>query len=228
MALGAIGSLCADSQHAFFRAGAPEADGYPRFSGFDPTPPDAYFRSITRGVSCATIGCRAPMAAASGDLDGDQHFDTFIAFDPFHSVFRGSAAPPWQDLTVSMPFREIPGSGPRSMLAWGSAMLDLDGDGRDDIVSVHGDDDGSAYDLTLSIGPQCMTVFWNAGAMRFDDLTSAAHLDAPGQWRSLSVRRPRRRRRRGPRRGRLRRGASDLPQRHRRGWPPSRCGCAVR
>ena len=33
---------------------------------------------------------------AWADLDGDQLLDVFIPFDPTHSLFRGTMAPPWR------------------------------------------------------------------------------------------------------------------------------------
>jgi len=186
MVLGAVGRLCADSQQAFFRATAPGDDGYPRFEGFDPTPRDAVFRAETSNQTCATIGCRAPMAAAWADLDGDQLLDVFIPFDPTHSLFRGTMAPPWRDVTATFGFREMMGPR-RPMLAWGSALVDVDGDGRDDLLATHGDDDGTAYDPRLAIGPQRTTLLWNATSLRFADITALTHLDRPGQWRSLAL-----------------------------------------
>ena len=184
--LGGVGRLCVDSQQAFFRATAPGDDGYPRFEGYDPTPRDAVFRAENPTLACPTIGCRAPMAATWADLDGDQLLDVFIPFDPLHALFRGTAAAPWQDVTAALPFRQVMGPM-RPMLAWGSAFVDLDGDGRDDLVAVHGDDDSTAYDPRMAIGPQRTTVHWNAGGMRWAEITPLAHLDRPGQWRALAL-----------------------------------------
>lgn len=186
MMLGAIGSLCENSTHAFFRPEGADADGYPRFAGYDPTPQDAAYRARNSGRSCPSIACSAPMSAAWSDLDDDGLLDMLVEFDPTHSVFAGTASGPWRDLTASLPFRLQQGPA-RPMLSWGSALLDVDQDGRDDVVMTHGDDQSSAYDPGHAIGPQHTTVFWNATGMRFADITALTHLDAPGQWRALTA-----------------------------------------
>ena len=184
LVIGAVGWLCADSQHAFFRAGAVGDDGYARFDGFDPTPRDASFRYLDDG--CTTIACRAPMGATWSDLDDDGMIDMFIAFNPMHGLFRGTAAPPWVDRSDWMPFREIMGPR-REMLPWGSALVDLDRDGRDDLVTTHGDDETTAYNPKYAVGPQRTTAFWNASALHFADITALTHLDRPGQWHSIAL-----------------------------------------
>lgn len=185
LVLAAVGWLCADSQHAFFRAGPPGEDGYARFDGFDPTPRDASFRDMDK-LDCPTIACRAPMAAAWSDLDDDGLLDVFIAFNPMHALFRGTAAPPWVDRSDWMPFREIMGPR-RELIPWGSALVDLDRDGRDDLLSAHGDDDTTAYDPGQAVGPQRTTAYWNATSLHFADITALTHLDRAGQWHSLTL-----------------------------------------
>jgi hypothetical protein len=184
--LGAIGRLCGDSQHAFFRAVRSEPDGDWHYEGFDPTPHDALFRRENLGLSCPTIGCRAPMAAAWGDFDGDQRFDVVIPFDPLHGFFRGTAAPPWHDLSHRMPFRLTMGPR-RPMLAWGTLVVDFDRDGHDDLIMAHGDDDSSAYDPSRAIGPQRVTAWRSTPTLHFTDWTAATRLSRPGQWRSIAA-----------------------------------------
>ena len=185
--LGSIGAGCTSVAPSFFRA-TRGADGLPRFDPFDPTPPDAVYRSESSSDHpCPSIACRAPMGAAAGDLDGDGWIDLAISFNPFHGVFRGGSAWPLADHSEDTDFQEISADSGASMLPWGTALLDLDQDGRADVVTVHGDDHTTGTDPSRAIGPQHVTAHWNGGEFRFAEVTSLTHLDRRGQWRALFV-----------------------------------------
>jgi hypothetical protein len=72
------------------------------------------------------------------------------------------------------------------MIPWGMGLVDLDRDGRQDIVVTHGSgEDISFLEGPLAIGPQHTTAYWNAGDFHFVDITSLTGLKVPGNWRSL-------------------------------------------
>jgi hypothetical protein len=186
--LGAFGAGCGERPPAFFRASSVGEEGLPRFPAFDPTPPDAvYRREASAERPCPSIDCRSPMGAAWGDLDGDGQLDLAISLDPLHAFFRGGSEWMLADRSEGSLMEQIRSDGGRPMLPWGSALLDLDLDGRADVVTVHGDDHEAATNPASHIGPQYATVHWNGGDFRFADVTSLAHLGRRGQWRSLFV-----------------------------------------
>ncbi len=186
--LGAFGVGCGERPPAFFRAMSVGEEGLPLFAAFDPTPPDAvYRREASPERPCPSIDCRSPMGAAWGDLDGDGQLDLAISLDPLHAFFRGGSEWMLADRSEGSSMEEIRSDGGRPMLPWGSALLDLDLDGRADVVTVHGDDHEAATNPASYIGPQYATVHWNGGDFRFADVTALAHLGRRGQWRSLFV-----------------------------------------
>ena len=74
------------------------------------------------------------------------------------------------------------------MIPWAVAYLDLDLDGRPDALHVHGNDFIPDDDPVRFIGVQHPTVHWNAGALRFVDVTRLTGLQQQlGHWRSLWV-----------------------------------------
>lgn len=186
--LGALGDGCGERPPAFFRASSMDADGLPRFAAFDPTPPDAVFRhEASAERPCPSIDCRSPMGAAWGDLDGDGQLDLTVSLDPLQAFFRGG--PEWlmADRSAGTAMEAIRADGGRAMKPWGTALIDLDLDGRADVVTVHGDDHESATNPASFVGPQHATVHWNGGDFHFTDLTALSRLGRRGQWRSLFV-----------------------------------------
>ncbi len=73
------------------------------------------------------------------------------------------------------------------MIPWGVALLDLDRDGRPDVVTTHGNDQSSWYEPTAFIGPQHATAHLNNGDRRFVDVSERLGLTRLGQWRALTV-----------------------------------------
>ena len=69
------------------------------------------------------------------------------------------------------------------MIPWGATTVDLDADGRLDLLISHGPGIHRLSRRTASIGPQHTMAFWNAGDARFVDVTEALGLIEWGQWR---------------------------------------------
>lgn len=181
-------SPCRESSPSWFRASALGDDGVPRFVPFDPTPLDANYRQGNGDRCVGGLACRAPMGAFIGYIDEDERLDLAVSIDPDHALFRGVGGFPLAEVPFQRGVTTTPGPETgRAMIPWGVAYVDVDQDGRPDAISTHGNDfipNGSPR----YIGPQYTTLHWNAGAMRFADLSTAADLARhTGQWRSLFV-----------------------------------------
>jgi hypothetical protein len=181
-------ATCANSEQMFHRQASLDAAGLPRFEGFDLTRPDADYRQ-PRPDMCPNLSCRAPMGAWVGFLDGDEHLDLAVSLNPRHDVFLGGPAWPLRDLAPQASFTTTQAvETTRGMIPWGVAFIDFDQDGRPDTVSVHGNDFIPDSDRERFIGVQYPTLHWNAGALRFVDVTSLTGLQRMlGHWRSLWV-----------------------------------------
>jgi hypothetical protein len=157
----------------FFRPTARDAAGYPRFAVFDPVGAEE------------PLTASAPMGAAAGDVDGDGLFDLVVSLDPRLTLLTGLAG--WRMPQRLDAFGRVCSDEGASMIPWAMAFLDLDLDGRLDLVTTHGDDASSFRDPARRIGPQRVTAQWNAGGLRFLDFTDASGLGRRGNWRALTV-----------------------------------------
>lgn len=181
-------STCASSEQMFHRQTSLDASGWPRFEGFDLTRHDADYRQ-PRPDMCPNLSCRAPMGAWVGFLDGDERLDFAVSLNPRHDLFVGGSTWPLYDLPPQASFTESRAvETPKGMIPWGVAFVDFDQDGRPDTVNVHGDDFIPDSDRARFIGVQHPTVHWNAGHLRFVDVTGLTGLQRMlGHWRSLWV-----------------------------------------
>ena len=182
--LAAYGAPCsaADPDQGLRHRVGLDPDGYPVFEGFDPTPADSTYKLLTN-VAGGPLTFLDPMGAAVVDIDGDGRLDLTVSagserYDWFLSQDDGSLLDcPWQPA----PWPTATGE---PMFAWGLGALDLDEDGRTDMIVAHGDDVSTFLDQ--SVGPQVVRALWNDGG-GFVDRTELAGLDWPGSWRSLAA-----------------------------------------
>lgn len=185
--LASVGNSCTDPQGApmFYRASALDAQGYPRFTTFDPTPDDAFFRPMPGRFP--TMAVQSPMAACADDVDNDGLLDLGIALDPFHGLYLGRPRWPFADVSRATGVLTANADSGRPMIPWSTVFIDLDRDTRLDWVSAHGNDQQAWFAPPARfIGPQFVTLFQGLGGARFRDVTRDAHLERRGQWRDLT------------------------------------------
>jgi len=179
-----LGTPCSIDQRppSFFREAGLDAEGRPRMEAFNPLPADPDFKP---GRADPNLSRFAPMGAAWGDLDGDGRFDMLIPLDPLHAVFRGLDSWPMQDVSNDTGFSRLTGAEGRPLLPWSAVLLDLDGDGRPEVLHSHGNDLGGWRGPRFS-PTQWVTAHQNLGGGRFQEIIGALGMRSrEGQWRSL-------------------------------------------
>lgn len=182
LALGKACDLLAPRPGALI-AGPRGVDGFPAFVEHDPFGPGAAFRQLST-IAGGPLTLLNPMGGTLVDLDADARLDLVIANDAhFHPIVGGWLHAGAPDLTWVDP--EPPPTLGAPMFAWAAAAVDLDRDGRPDLVVPHGDDaDTWREDL---IGPQIVQALWNAGGEGFVDVSGSVGLGTVGNWHTTQV-----------------------------------------
>lgn len=159
-------------------------DGSLAYEVFDPFPPQPAFHM---GTGTPFISRYIPMGATGGDLDGDGLFDVMITLDPTYTIFHGTSALPWEDRTLESGLMRTYDAEGHALLPWATGLVDLDLDGRSDLIVTHGHDLARWADPRQRDVAQYVTVQRNLGDFRFEDVTTRTRLDRRGQWRGLTV-----------------------------------------
>jgi FG-GAP-like repeat/ASPIC and UnbV len=174
----------------FFRQTALNAEGYPRFEGYDPTPREAFIRTSDPAwpkVAEASIQRWVPMGLCLGDTNNDLRPDLAISLNFYAGLFVDEGVMPLRDLTEQFGAMPLVARSGRRMIPWGISLVDLDRDGRDDLVVTHGNDHVAGIDPAAQIGPHRNVVEWNQGDGQFTEITQALGAEREGQYHSLYV-----------------------------------------
>ena len=146
-------------------------------------------------ISTLELALAAPMGGSVGDVDGDGDLDLTITTDPHHTLFRTEETFPLTDMSAVAGIGEAglilpaePLAPDRHMIPWGASFLDLDKDGRVDLLYTHGaDPNPGGGKEEKDIGPQHVTAHWNRGGWQFAEISDALNLTMKGDWRGLTV-----------------------------------------
>ena len=145
--------------------------------GAEADPAGLGFRFEERAAGAGVADPNAGMGIAGGDYDGDGREDLFVtnARSQVHAVYR--SAPPDENAPSWLDVRSEPGPSFSDATGWGVSWADLDLDTDLDLLLVNGD--VPVTDLAADAEP--VQVFENLGAGSFDDIGTAAGLDAVGR-----------------------------------------------
>lgn len=170
----------AEPNNGFFLSTERGSDGYPRFVTTDLTAEDSVYKEDPE-VSFGPLPLASPMAAMVGDINADGILDFATTLKQSYGIFAGAADGLLYDRShktlLSAPYPTTP---------WGFALLDIDRDGRQDLIVAHGES-GDPQDAKPD-APQPTRVLWNAEAFRFQDISAlVGDLGRAGNWRSMAV-----------------------------------------
>jgi hypothetical protein len=185
--LAVFGSGCAGTAgaYSFYRPTGRDADGYPSYASFDPSPPNSRWEVQLGMFDRPALSNAAPMGATVADFDADGALDLAVMINPQHTLLRGRSSWPFEDLSDESGIAETMGDGTRSMIPWGVSAFDYDADGRIDLLVTHGNDVGAFMDN--AIGPQWVELYRSRGGFRFERMPVDLGLSRRGQWKSLAV-----------------------------------------
>jgi hypothetical protein len=159
--------------------------GRPTWTYVDPFPMDALFR-YDPSAPFLPIGARRPMGSAVFDVEGDGiwEFGTTLA-DPLFHAFRILPGL-WEDLTPGFATPYPIGGNQTFQLPWAIGPIDLDRDGRIDLMIALGDDFG-AFAAPVRNGPYLPMVLWNHGQGGFSEGTDGLDLGPAGWLHTLAI-----------------------------------------
>jgi hypothetical protein len=185
----ALGNVTCDGpQESVFGVLEENSQGYPLYTPISLHDGEgSWSRGTESHDGMQSLTYQSPMGVAAGDLNGDGLIDLVLPLDPIHAVLLGQAEGALKDVSQDTGLALLYDDWGAPMLAWGSAMLDLDRDGRLDLVMAHGDDGSRFEEPPEDAPPMFATAHLNRGDLSFVDATEALGLGRRGRWRALAV-----------------------------------------
>ena len=201
--IGAFGRSCdpTNPHSAFLKRVGWNADGYPVFEQFDPTPLDSAYKEHAL-QAFGPISQVNPMGATFGDMSLDGLIDTAITYSTPQTtywtrhgipsqarfgVFQANLDWPFIDRTIWSNVGPPAGISTYNMIPWGIALVDVNRDGMGDLIAVHGPDASGLLEPSHWVGPQHTTLSLATSLLHFEDATAMSGLDVDGHWRALTI-----------------------------------------
>jgi hypothetical protein len=177
----AVATPCDETSPILYRRGALDSAGYPLLVADN----EALERHVVGGQYPWSVYVHrlAPMGFAIGDLDGDGLFDAALSGAPELRTWRGGPAAPLQPQTgwTGSLLARLPGRP--WMIPWAVAMVDLDRDGRLDVLATR----GVKAEASPTLGVQRVTLHRFIEGDELQDISTAAGFTRDGDWRTLAL-----------------------------------------
>ncbi len=179
------GDVCAPPHPGHFLEVQRTADGMPVFALDDPMPADAWFRLAPEFQPAPSFMATAPMGGVSADIDGDGLFDLIVSgFGAMRDLWLGTPAGGIRSPAVLGPYDDHDANPATLDFPWSYATVDLDGDGRLDVLATLGDDASSFLRQRVGYVPE-QRLHWNAGGGVLVMARQGSGFDVAGSYRAL-------------------------------------------
>lgn len=145
-------------------------------------------RAMLAGAALTRSGyAQASMGVAAGDYDGNGTIDIFVTnfYGDSDTTYKNNGGFNFEDVTRSTGL-----AGPsRSTLGWGTAFVDLDNDGRLDLVVANGHVEDRSWNGLNEPYQMLPQVFRNEGGGKFSDVSRYAggYFNTKWQGRGLAT-----------------------------------------